>query len=341
LGHSVRSWKLDQPRRTAFQRVANGPGNAGAVHVAFFYGYDNTDLYETGLQEYGEITLTHASGSASYLSYAAFYSAFQEENLANEGIGSNLSTTEKVGIKSQIIEIAETTVANSESDILNKNHQWNQCVKIWTEQDSVSISLKNNHIKDNLSEKWTPGEDTPSIIQTDSGDIALTEGISPIALELVENMEFIRKEIKSRLMKKKNNIEYGGVILRKTEQAPQKSPKYKVLWINVENPQESTFTFPKFLNENGHIYVPAGTSTGVIPKKADFLNSDNLNRNYEVIATWHSHSFRGDGFPGPNDIDNVERNQMPDVMIHKFLQMLNIIDMESRIIEYPYSRRKR
>ena len=151
------------------------------------------------------------------MSYAAFYSAFQEENLANEGIGSNLSTTEKVGIKSQIIEIAETTVTNSGSDILNKNHPWNQCVKIWTEQDNVSISLKNDHIKDNLSEKWTSGEDTPSIIQTDSGDIALPEGISPIALELIENMEFIRKEIKSRLMKKKNNIEYGGVILRKTE----------------------------------------------------------------------------------------------------------------------------
>ena len=25
---------------------------------AFFYGYDNTDLYETGLQEYGTITVT-------------------------------------------------------------------------------------------------------------------------------------------------------------------------------------------------------------------------------------------------------------------------------------------
>ena len=33
----------------------------------FFYGYDNSDLYETGLQEYGEITVTNASGSASYL----------------------------------------------------------------------------------------------------------------------------------------------------------------------------------------------------------------------------------------------------------------------------------
>ena len=33
----------------------------------FFYGYDNSDLYETGLQEYGEVTVTNASGSASYL----------------------------------------------------------------------------------------------------------------------------------------------------------------------------------------------------------------------------------------------------------------------------------
>ena len=65
---------------------------------AFFYGYDNSDLYETGLQEYGEITLTHASGSASYLNQAALYSAFYDGTVGNEGVGSELTVEQKQNI---------------------------------------------------------------------------------------------------------------------------------------------------------------------------------------------------------------------------------------------------
>ena len=65
----------------------------------FFYGYDNSDLYETGLQEYGEVTVTNASGSASFSSQADFHASFTNGTLGNEGTGSELTAAQKETIR--------------------------------------------------------------------------------------------------------------------------------------------------------------------------------------------------------------------------------------------------
>jgi len=70
---------------------------------SFFYGYDNSNLYETGLQEYGEITVTHASGSASYSS-EVFYENFFDNTLWNQGTGSGLTDTEKDSVADGVSE---------------------------------------------------------------------------------------------------------------------------------------------------------------------------------------------------------------------------------------------
>ncbi|MDO4859384.1 MAG: hypothetical protein Q4A17_15735, partial [Thermoguttaceae bacterium] len=70
----------------------------------FFYGYDNSDLYETGLQEYGEVTVTNASGSASYSGYESFYDDFTDGSVGNEGVGSGLTAVQKNSIGSAVSE---------------------------------------------------------------------------------------------------------------------------------------------------------------------------------------------------------------------------------------------
>ncbi|MBQ4142673.1 MAG: hypothetical protein IJD43_04270 [Thermoguttaceae bacterium] len=82
---------------------------------AFFYGYDNTDLYETGLQEYGEITLTNASGSASYSGYESFYDDFTDGSVGNEGVGSGLTEEQKNSIGSTISE----TITDGDNSLID------------------------------------------------------------------------------------------------------------------------------------------------------------------------------------------------------------------------------
>ena len=68
----------------------------------FFYGYDNAPMYETAEQEYGEITVTNASGSASYSNTSDFHEDFSNGEIGNEGVGSNLTSSEKQTISSLI-----------------------------------------------------------------------------------------------------------------------------------------------------------------------------------------------------------------------------------------------
>ena len=56
-------------------------------------------MYETGLQDYGEITVTNASGSASFSSQVDFHASFTNGTLGNEGVGSELTYAQKKGIK--------------------------------------------------------------------------------------------------------------------------------------------------------------------------------------------------------------------------------------------------
>lgn len=70
----------------------------------FFYGYDNSDLYEEGLQDYGEITVTNASGSTSFSSQTSFYSAFSDGTLSNEGVGSGLTAAQKQYVQEKFEE---------------------------------------------------------------------------------------------------------------------------------------------------------------------------------------------------------------------------------------------
>ena len=81
----------------------------------FFYGDDNTDLYETGLQEYGEITVTNASGSTSYSTQVAFYAALQGGFLGNEGAGSELTVAEKESLSLGLSDWTDTDVQYSEN----------------------------------------------------------------------------------------------------------------------------------------------------------------------------------------------------------------------------------
>ena len=297
----------------------------------FFYGYDNSDLYETGLQEYGEVTVTNASGSASYSGYENFYDDFTDGSVGNEGVGSGLSTSEKRIIKSQVIEISEYTIINGEPEISSSNDQlslWNQTVETWTEQDDTTISLKIKYGNTTLPDKPSRGENKkPTVFHRPNKDVIPTDA-SPVTIELFENIEEIRKSIQT-VLPGNQNIEYGGVILRKTELAPEKSRKYKVLRINIKNPQETTFQFPVFFKDNGHIYVPAGLPTGVIPPKTDFLAPNTLDRHYEVIATWHSHTHNGDALPSDTDNAAVMDQNMPDIMFHKKNKSLTITELKS------------
>jgi len=68
----------------------------------FFYGYDNTPMYETAEQEYGEITVTNASGSASYSNTSDFHEDFSNGEIGNEGVGSGLEKDQKQTIYSNI-----------------------------------------------------------------------------------------------------------------------------------------------------------------------------------------------------------------------------------------------
>ena len=210
------------------------------------------------------------------------------------------------------------------------------------EQDETSVSLKREYGEADLPENRSNEEEKPStIIHVPGGEVVIPADTSPVAMELVDNMEFIRERIKALLSKKNNKVEYGGVILRKTEQAPQELAKYKVLRINVTNPQKYSFTFPQFYTEDGHVYAPKGTKTGVIPPNANYTDRDAQDLNYEVIAMWHSHPKDGDATPSPEDIKMVNEMKMPDVMIHKYHQKLHVIDMKSRTIDYPYLRRRK
>ena len=85
---------------------------------AFFYGYDNTDLYETGLQQYGTITVTNASGSAS-CSGEDFYESFFADTLWNQGTGSGLTEGEKDSVAEDVSE-----TINELEDLLAGTSTW-------------------------------------------------------------------------------------------------------------------------------------------------------------------------------------------------------------------------
>ena len=109
---------------------------------AFFYGYDNTDLYETGLQEYGEITLTNASGSASYLNQAALYSAFYDGTVGNEGVGSELTVSQKQYIQEEAYEAGN--IANSVNDTANTG---DRVPLLFDEFGEFAVDLRGIHEK--------------------------------------------------------------------------------------------------------------------------------------------------------------------------------------------------
>ncbi len=65
----------------------------------FFYGYDNESMYETAEQEYGEITVTNASGSTSYSNTSDFHDDFSNGEIGNEGVGSGLTELQKATVQ--------------------------------------------------------------------------------------------------------------------------------------------------------------------------------------------------------------------------------------------------
>ena len=91
---------------------------------AFFYGYDNSDLYETGLQEYGEITVTNASGSASFSSAVDFYEDFRNDELGNEGQGSALTEGEKQTIVEAVAVTYNTSNVSAQSNSSSSRLSW-------------------------------------------------------------------------------------------------------------------------------------------------------------------------------------------------------------------------
>jgi len=85
----------------------------------FFYGYDNAPMYETAEQEYGEITVTNASGSASYSSWEDFHDDFVDELLGNIGSGSELTETQKTEIGAEVFDnVSDVDNLLSETSII-------------------------------------------------------------------------------------------------------------------------------------------------------------------------------------------------------------------------------
>jgi len=91
---------------------------------AFFYGYDNSDLYKTGLQEYGEVTVTNASGSASFSSAVDFYEDFRNDELGNEGQGSALTEGEKQTIVEAVAVTYNTSNVSAQSNSSSSQLSW-------------------------------------------------------------------------------------------------------------------------------------------------------------------------------------------------------------------------
>ena len=106
----------------------------------FFYGYDNSPLYAVGQQEYNQITVTNASGSASYSTQATFYAAFQGGDLGNEGVGSGLTMEQKQYVQESVEE-----TGNEASDEGNNGNQ--KMPLLFEEFGFLAVDLRGIHEK--------------------------------------------------------------------------------------------------------------------------------------------------------------------------------------------------
>ena len=272
-------------------------------------------MYETAEQEYGEITVTNASGSTSYSSWEDFHDDFVDELLGNIGSGSELTETEKTLIKSQIINISEPIVIDEELGISGEDIHWglwNQTVQTWKKQDDTTITLGDDLDSGTTllaSEKvvWrdtqlSQDNSKAIIIKDELGNVChVPLNTSKEAQKLVENMQKIVKALEKMKNITTFEKERGGFIYYDSE----RNGSFFIELLPAQAPGTHSIDLTYETNKNQPIIFTSG--------KRAILSSV---RNEDIYATWHTHPPfpEGDADPSPSDKEMSYKEKRPGIV---------------------------